>query len=408
MQFTITIHQSGKQTLIMQLINKTKQIASIGITAAIVMVSIAFTKNELREKAPIAKTSTPKKIQVSVLIDVSNSMDGLIEQTKSQLWTMVNTLGKSTCNNVVPAIEIALYEYGRTNNDAKKGYVKQINSFITSLDSLSENLFKLTTNGGDEYCGEVIYSSIEELPWSTNKEDYKVVFIAGNEDFLQGTRHFSAGCNKAKNKNIIVNTIYCGGYEEGVRLHWNLGAECGNGSYKNINSNAKDVYIATPHDSMLFVYNNMLNYTYVAFGAQAEQMQLKQAQQDALNTTKSRKAGLDRAEAKANAAVYRNDSWDLVDADADGKFDYSKIVKADLPDSLRNYNTAQLKQHVAAKAAERKAIREKITDLSKKRTEYIAEYKKRDAAANNTPTLETEMNNMLRQQAQRFNIIVPN
>ena len=32
------------------------------------------------------------KIQVALLLDTSNSMDGLIDQAKSQLWKMVNEL----------------------------------------------------------------------------------------------------------------------------------------------------------------------------------------------------------------------------------------------------------------------------------------------------------------------------
>ena len=106
-------------------------------------------------------------------------MDGLIEQAKAQLWNMVNTLGKAKCDgSVSPKIEIALYEYGRTTNDAKAGYVKLINGFISDLDSLSENLFSLKTNGGDEYCGQVIYTSLQQLQWDAAPENYKVIFIA--------------------------------------------------------------------------------------------------------------------------------------------------------------------------------------------------------------------------------------
>ena len=97
------------------------------------------------------KPNVKPKIQVAILLDVSSSMDGLIEQAKAQLWNMVNTMGRAKCNEVSPEIEISLYEYGRTNNDVKKGYVKQINGFINNLDSLSENLFTLKTNGGEDY-----------------------------------------------------------------------------------------------------------------------------------------------------------------------------------------------------------------------------------------------------------------
>ncbi|HEY5771312.1 MAG TPA: hypothetical protein VIS75_01740, partial [Chitinophagaceae bacterium] len=34
------------------------------------------------------------KIQAAILLDVSNSMDGLIGQAKNQLWNMVSVLSK--------------------------------------------------------------------------------------------------------------------------------------------------------------------------------------------------------------------------------------------------------------------------------------------------------------------------
>src|SRR5688572_32572151 len=114
---------------------------------------------------PPTTTNFTPKIQVAILLDVSNSMDGLIEQAKAQLWNMVSVLGKATCNDVTPSVEIALYEYGRPSNDVQAGYVKQINSFTSDLDEVSRNLFRLTTNGGSEYCGHVMYTSLTKLDW---------------------------------------------------------------------------------------------------------------------------------------------------------------------------------------------------------------------------------------------------
>lgn len=100
------------------------------------------------------------KIQAAILLDVSNSMDGLIEQAKAQLWNMVNVLGKVKCENGLPKIEIALYEYGRNTNDPDKGYIKQISPFTRDLDKLSVKLHGLITSGGDEFCGQVIHTCL--------------------------------------------------------------------------------------------------------------------------------------------------------------------------------------------------------------------------------------------------------
>ena len=50
------------------------------------------------------------KIQVALLLDTSNSMDGLIEQAKSRLWNIVNTLTTLKYSGKTPTIEISLYE----------------------------------------------------------------------------------------------------------------------------------------------------------------------------------------------------------------------------------------------------------------------------------------------------------
>jgi hypothetical protein len=51
-------------------------------------------------------------IKVALLLDTSNSMDGLIDQAKAQLWEIVNELSYAKCGNNKPNLEIALYEYG--------------------------------------------------------------------------------------------------------------------------------------------------------------------------------------------------------------------------------------------------------------------------------------------------------
>jgi hypothetical protein len=383
-----------------------KQVFKPAAVTLLILTSItilSFT-NDTRPSAPVAKTANPK-IQAAILLDVSGSMDGLIEQAKAQLWNMVNTMGKAKCDgSISPTIEIALYEYGRSTNDVKTGYVKLINGFINDMDSLSENLFKLKTNGGDEYCGQVIFSSLNELKWDASPESYKVIFIAGNEDFLQGNLHYTKACAEAKNKGVIVNTIYCGDKMQGIREHWNLAGECGNGSFTNINQNAKEPEIPTPYDSLIYSLNDKLNGTYIAYGYGAAGKKAKQVQMDEANASMSKSAGIKRIQSKSNAGVYNNAQWDLVDAkDKDGEAVIEKIDKKELPDSLKNKSTEELKKIVAAKSKERSAVNNEIINLNKQRDAYIAVEKAKNAAnKNNAPTLETEVEKIIKEQAKRY------
>jgi hypothetical protein len=248
-----------------------------------------------------------QKIQVAILLDVSNSMDGLINQAKAQLWNMVNVLGDATCTNgKAPKFEIALYEYGRTNNDVANGFVKQISPFTTDLDFVSKTLFGLTTNGGDEYCGQVMYNALNELSWDEAANNYKVIFIAGNEDFLQGNLQFTKACTLAKQKGVIVNTIYCGPLAQGISEHWNLGAECGNGSFTTINSNEEVEDIPTTYDDTIFALNTQLNTTYINYTQAGAANKNEQNKTDEDNFGFNKKAALKRAEVKSKSSVYNN------------------------------------------------------------------------------------------------------
>lgn len=372
--------------------------------SAYAMLSFPVLNNQ-ELTVPVKPTNKGPKIQAAILLDVSNSMDGLIEQAKAQLWNMVSVMGKAKCDGTTPQIEIALYEYGRTNNDQGKGYVKQISPFTNDLDKLSHDLFALSTNGGQEYCGHVINTSLNELTWDESNASYKVIFISGNEDFLQGKVSYTAACNEAKKKGVIVNTIYCGDRLQGIKEHWNLLGECGNGSFTHINSDAKPEDIPTPYDSTLITLNNKLNGTYIYYGETGRQKKAMQSAADANNASINGYVGVNRIAAKGQKATYYNSGWDLIDAKEEDKKVLDKIDYKTLPDSLRNKSKEQLEVIISEKSSERNRIQKEIQAVSKKREVYINEEKARKAKANNdTQTLETEVEKMIREQAKRFNM----
>ncbi|WEK36087.1 MAG: hypothetical protein P0Y53_01115 [Candidatus Pseudobacter hemicellulosilyticus] len=346
------------------------------------------------------------KIQVAVLLDVSNSMDGLIEQAKAQLWNMVNVLGKATCDNMAPTVEIALYEYGRPANGSKNGYIKRINGFTRNLDQLSENLFRLTTNGGDEYCSQVIYTSLTELEWDPSSSNYKVIFIAGNEDFHQGSVSFTRACAEAGKKGVIVNTIYCGDRSEGIREHWNLGTECGKGSFTNINQNEKIEDIATPYDDQLFALNEKLNGTYISYGETGAANYEQQRDVDKMNYSNNRSAAAKRVSVKSKSVLYENSQWDLIDANTKDSTIIAKVDTKTLPADLQSKSRAELKTIVTTKSKERTQLQKDIASLSVKREGYITAEKNKTAAGKEQRTLESEIEKIIREQAKRFNMLI--
>jgi hypothetical protein len=369
------------------------------------IILVGFVILASAQNTTTAQKTSSAKIQVAILLDVSNSMDGLIDQAKAQLWNMVNTVGKAKCENITPKIEIALYEYGRSSNNLRDGYIKQISPFTTDLDQLSEYLFKLTTNGGDEYCSHVIFTSLQQLNWDAAPGTYKVIFIAGNEDFNQGNIAWTAACAEAKKKAVIVNTIYCGDKMQGIKEHWNLAGECGNGSYTNINQNAKIDDISTPYDSTLFVLNQHLNNTYIGYGRNGAASARKQAEMDQANRTMSKSVMAGRVAVKSNASVYQNAQWDLVDASKNDTAVLEKLELSSLPAEFKNKSRQEVKQIVNDKSIERTGIQKKIARVSQDREAFIAAERKKTNTGN-VATLETEIEKIIRAQVKRFNMVI--
>ena len=346
------------------------------------------------------------KIQVALLLDVSNSMDGLIDQAKAQLWNLVNILGRAECATGTPQIEIALYEYGRSGNDAARGYVKQIQPFTRNLDALSKSLFALSTNGGEEYCAQAIYTSVQDLAWDSSAQTYKAVFIAGNESFRQGPLTWDKACAAARARGIVINTIYCGPREQGIREFWNLN-ECGNGSYTNINSDAKAEDIPTPYDSALYTLNDHFNGTMLSYGAYGYAAQQEVAVVDNLNRRHNKSSAAARTAVKGQRSLYNNATWDMVDAyEADSNF-HRRVDRATLPDSLRGKKEAELKAVILRKQAERDSVRGQIAEMNRKREEWLADERRRRAAGSaQEATLESEMEKTLKTQVQRNGFVI--
>lgn len=322
------------------------------------------------------QTDKNRKIQVALLLDTSSSMDGLIEQAKARLWNVVNTLTTLRYNGKMPSIEIALYEYGNDGLSAEANYIRQVSTLTTDLDLISEQLFSLRTNGGEEYCGAVIKDATDQLKWGEGESDMKLIYIAGNEEFDQGGTHFEEAISSARRKDIYINTIFCGNPEEGIRTFWKNGATAGLGNYFTIDQNEAIVYVATPYDDKISRCNERLNGTYIGYGAQGYTKKNNQLRQDAHANAVSYSVSTDRAISKSKP-VYNNTTWDLVDKVKEDKNALKNMQKSELPAELQSKSEKEVEAYVAKKTKEREQIQREIGQLAKQRQAYIDQQAKK-------------------------------
>ena len=343
-------------------------------------------------------------VDVAILLDTSNSMDGLIHQARNQLWQIVQRLSVAEKDGRQPALRVSIFEYGNTNLPATENYIRQVLPLSDDLDKISEALFGLSTNGGDEYCGAVIGEAIKRLDWSSDKAAYKSIFIAGNEAFTQGEVSYLSTCADAKEKNILVNTIHCGDHSTGVKGKWADGAEKGGGQSFNINQDRKQVAIRSPQDKVLIELNTKLNKTYLWFGSKSARNRYSENQLAQDSNAASGAIGMggmggmsgmsvlgggglggggmpgpafsSRLKSKASK-IYDNRARDHVDAVQADKDAITKVDAEKLPEEMQKMTAEQRKKHVADKAAARKKIQDEIKKVTAERDAFVLAQRKK-------------------------------
>jgi hypothetical protein len=328
-------------------------------------------------------------------------MDGLIDQARNQLWLMVDEFSKARKNGVPAVLEVAVFEYGNNSLDDGTGFVRKVTDLTTDLDLVSEALFSLTTNGGNEYCGHAIQSATNQLQWSPSGNEIKAIFIAGNEPFSQGRVAYKQAIKAASKAGIIVNTIHAGRYEVGVHTGWREGAILAGGDYMSIDHNHRIAHIKAPQDQRIAQLNNELNTTYIPYGSQGRSGKERQLAQDTNSYSISPALLSKRAKSKAGT-LYSNSQWDLVDAVQEDRVKLENLEEKELPAAMGRMDQQQRKAYITEMIEQRTRIKKEIAELSVARDKYVTEQKSK-SAANETATMNDALVSSIHKQGKKKN-----
>ena len=369
------------------------------IIASIVFSGVFFLSSTLHSQ-PNEIDNPKNTIQLSILLDVSGSMSGLISQAQTELWAVVNEVSKAQKGGVPSNIQIALYSYG-TGSGEENGYINKLLEFNGDVDTISQVLFSLKTSGSIENCGQVISKAQQELMWLKEDSVYKVIFIAGNEEFTQGAVKYVSACTNAMENGIVVNTIHCGDEQTGRRHKWADGARIAKGEYFWINANKVEKFIASPYDSIIDAYNVKLNSTYWAYGRSGASYKISQIEGDKVNMKANKKAYYDRVRSKSKKHVYQKNSakWDFNSKVAIDTTVLETMKNEDLPPQLRDKSLKEKKEIVAANQASRDSSTQFIKFYSDLRDEYVLEERKKKPVLSTEMTLGQAISEAIRRQA---------
>lgn len=369
-------------------------------------LAVLFFTAGILQAAPAAAGADdkPKNIDIVVCLDVSNSMDGLINQAKMKLWDIVNDMAKV---QPTPNLRVSLYSYGHNSYDKQAGWVRKESDLTNDLDEIYRKLNGLTTRGGTEYVARVCRDAIKDQKWSEDKDSLKVIFVCGNEPASQDKQvKLKDVAEMAIAKGIVINPIFAGPANHHEAADWKEFAKFAKGDFMNIDQDKGHVVIAAPQDKELNELSRKMSDTYIAYGAQGKEKQMNQVAQD----KNAEKAGAGAAPARAaskSSKIYRNDSWDLVDKMNNSKdFDVKKIPEAELCDEMKKMTPDEREAYVKKKAAEREEMQKKIADLSKEREKYIKEEMKKNPSKADQ-AFDQAIRGALRKQAAEKNIKIP-
>lgn len=372
--------------------------AFAGLALAQFPVATAPMKEASDSGAPVvAAMESSRAIDLVICLDVSGSMNGLINAARQNLWSIVNDMATLKPQ---PELRVALLTYGSPAYGGDTGFVSIQTELTTDLDKVSEKLFALKTSGGKEYVARVVKRSLDDLEWSKDKRALKLIFVCGNEAATQDPEFDAMQlASTAISDGVLVNTIYCGNQQKSEAEGWRQVARLADGKFAAIEQNQMAV-IATPFDKELMDLSQQLNGTYLTFGRAGAQWGANQVVQDGNALSLNTAAAAQRCVTKSSR-LYYNPTFDLCDAMKNPKFDLTAVKKEHLPKDLQGYTTVQLHAHVQETSKKRAGIQKKVADVAKKRDAFVLAERRKQAGAGQTLFEDAILESVRAQAASR-------
>lgn len=324
-------------------------------------------KEQVRQDRPV--------LDVVFVLDTTSSMGGLIEGAKQKIWSIASRMATGT---PTPEVRVGLVAY-RDQGDA---YVTQVVPLTKDLDSIYSQLMGFRAEGGGdgpEAVQDGLMDAVTKMQWSDSKKVAKMIFLVGDAPAHdQDKAKLFEAAQKAIKASIVVNTVRCGA-DDTTKGQFVQVAKLADGHFDSIaeSGGVVAVAVATPYDTDLAKLNGELMDTAIYAGAAPVQ----------------KKAELRRSDAKALEAPAAADRISFMSksgggraasgAEAVGAIDLAdkpelaaKMKKEELPTAMQGMDEGQRVKFAQDQQAKRQGIEKQITELSKKRDDFVAKQAK--------------------------------
>ncbi|MBK9374417.1 MAG: VWA domain-containing protein [Holophagales bacterium] len=319
---------------------------------------------------------------------------------KAKIWSIANQMISA---KPTPRLRIGLVGY----RDRTDEYVTRRYDLTDDIDTIYGHLQRFQAGGGGdtpESVNQALHEAVHQMSWSPGRDALKIVFLVGDApphmDYQDDVK-YQATCQAAVKKDLIVNTVQCGGMASTTPV-WKEIASLAEGSFVAIGQTGDMQVVSTPMDEELSRLNREIGTTIVAYGSERERgaVMAKQAVAEAAPAA----ASADRLAYNAATSKVVQGGGDLVDDLNEGRAKLSDLSKDELPAELKGKTPEQQKAYLAQQEAKRKQLQAQVADLVKKRQAYVETEMKKAAAEGKGSAFDVEVARTLKEQAKRKKI----
>ncbi len=322
---------------------------------------------------PVISNKHQKKIEVVFVLDTTGSMSGLIQTAKNKIWSIASTMASA---QPAPIIKMGLVAYRDRGDD----YITRVVDLSDDLDTNYGTLMSFQAGGGGdnpESVNKALYDAVNNMSWSQDDNTYRVIFLVGDappQTQYKDEMQFPEIIELAQSKGIIVNTIQCGDMTVTTKP-WKQIAKLGQGDFFQVDQAGGAVAVTSPFDDKIAELSRELDDTRLFYGDKKtkETKRRKVLASNSFNREASSSAIARKAEFNVSSSGHRNfvGENELVDAISTGSVKLDSIQRNELPDELQDLNHAEQAKVIKDKAQKRAELKQQISALSKKRSDYV-------------------------------------
>jgi len=327
-------------------------------------------------------------------------MGPLIEGAKRKIWSIALAIMDASPD---AEIRMGLVAY----RDIGDVYVTKRFNLTTDIQDLYGELLNLRAAGGGnwpESVNEALFVAVTKLSWTRGRDTTRIIFLVGDApphmDYPQDMKYPDV-MRLARQQGIVVNAVQAGTARDTEQV-WRDIAQMGRGEYISIPQNGGEVVIiVSPFDRDIIDLQGRINRAVVPYGSPQQRKRVDQRSeqlQSASSSVATDMAGyLNRNAGRSSGGDAITGEGDLVADVKAGRKQLSTLNDEELPDSVRRLTPAERQVHLDKQADERKTLNARLTDLVRKRDQYVTDQRKK-APARSDDSFDRAVEKTLRAQ----------